>query len=267
MESPGLTTITYRRAMSEISVIREAAVVTGRVSIVVPCLNESENIEECVSLAFAALRDGGLDGEVIVVDNGSEDGSAALARSAGATVIEEPRRGYGQAYLTGFEARVGRLHRDDRRRPHLRLQRDPALREGARRRRGARDGQPDGLDRPGRDEHHEPHRQPDPHGLPEPAALDAGEGRALRPAGASPRRAARARPALDRDGVRLGDGDPGVEGRARGARAADRAARPRRRVEALAVPRRLAAPAADPDLQPDGPVHRPRDRDGRVSAR
>ena len=41
---------------------------------------------------------------MIVVDNGSEDGSASLARRAGAVVIEEPRRGYGQAYLTGFAA-------------------------------------------------------------------------------------------------------------------------------------------------------------------
>jgi glycosyltransferase involved in cell wall biosynthesis len=76
----------------------------ARVSIVIPCLNEAENIEECVGRAFAALGDNGLQGEVIVVDNGSEDGSAALARAAGATVILEPRRGYGQAYLTGFEA-------------------------------------------------------------------------------------------------------------------------------------------------------------------
>jgi glycosyltransferase involved in cell wall biosynthesis len=42
-----------------------------RVSIVIPCLNESENIEECVRRAFAALADNGLEGEVIVVDNGS----------------------------------------------------------------------------------------------------------------------------------------------------------------------------------------------------
>ncbi len=79
----------------------------GRVSVVIPCLNEAENIEQCVGLAFAALEAGGLQGEVIVVDNGSEDGSASLARKAGATVVEEPRRGYGQAYLTGFEASTG----------------------------------------------------------------------------------------------------------------------------------------------------------------
>src|ERR1700722_10603930 len=90
--------------MSESSVIQFAG---RRVSVVIPCLNEAENIEECVGLAFGALREGGLEGEVIVVDNGSEDGSAGLARNAGATVIEEPRRGYGQAYLTGFGAASG----------------------------------------------------------------------------------------------------------------------------------------------------------------
>src|SRR5215471_2566970 len=78
-----------------------------RVSVVIPCLNEAENIAECVRRAWEVLERNELPGEVIVVDNGSDDGSAALARAAGATVIDEPRRGYGQAYLTGFEAASG----------------------------------------------------------------------------------------------------------------------------------------------------------------
>jgi hypothetical protein len=53
------------------------------------------------------LEQNGIAGEVIVVDNGSEDLSAELARAAGATVIDEPRRGYGQAYLSGFAAASG----------------------------------------------------------------------------------------------------------------------------------------------------------------
>jgi glycosyltransferase involved in cell wall biosynthesis len=77
------------------------------VSVVIPCLNEAENIVECVRRGFDTLAENGLQGEVIVVDNGSEDGSAQLARAAGATVIDEPRRGYGQAYLTGFAAAQG----------------------------------------------------------------------------------------------------------------------------------------------------------------
>ena len=49
----------------------------------------------------------GIDGEVIVVDNGSEDGSARLAAAAGAIVVHEPERGYGSAYLAGFAAARG----------------------------------------------------------------------------------------------------------------------------------------------------------------
>jgi hypothetical protein len=78
-----------------------------KVSVVIPCLNEAENIEECVARAHDVLAKSRLAGEVIVVDNGSDDGSGMIARLAGATVIEEPRRGYGQAYRTGFEAASG----------------------------------------------------------------------------------------------------------------------------------------------------------------
>jgi len=78
------------------------------VSVVIPCLNEAEGIASVVAEARAGLDAAGLDGEVLVVDNGSEDGSADLARDAGATVVEEPRRGYGSAYLAGFAAARGR---------------------------------------------------------------------------------------------------------------------------------------------------------------
>jgi glycosyltransferase involved in cell wall biosynthesis len=78
------------------------------VSVVIPCLNEAENIEACVTTALDVLRGNGLDGEVLVVDNASEDNSAALAAAAGARVVSEPRRGYGSAYLAGFAAARGR---------------------------------------------------------------------------------------------------------------------------------------------------------------
>jgi glycosyltransferase involved in cell wall biosynthesis len=93
--------------LDEISVQEAAAGAAPRVSIVIPCLNEAEHIGECVDLARGALAAGGLDGEIIVVDNGSEDGSGALARAAGAAVVDEPRRGYGSAYLAGFAAARG----------------------------------------------------------------------------------------------------------------------------------------------------------------
>jgi glycosyltransferase involved in cell wall biosynthesis len=78
-----------------------------RVSVVIPCLNEAESIARCVSQSLAALRSAGITGEVVVADNGSTDGSAQLARDAGATVVDEPRRGYGSAYLAGFAAARG----------------------------------------------------------------------------------------------------------------------------------------------------------------
>ena len=84
-----------------------AATTTPKVSVVIPCLNEAENIEECVRRAFAALDGAGLDGEVVVSDNNSTDGSGALAEAAGARVVLETRPGYGSAYLAGFAAARG----------------------------------------------------------------------------------------------------------------------------------------------------------------
>src|SRR5829696_6946610 len=78
-----------------------------RVSVVIPCLNEEENIVECVTSARRVLDENGIPGEVIVSDNASDDRSAELARQAGATVVVEPRRGYGSAYLAGFAAATG----------------------------------------------------------------------------------------------------------------------------------------------------------------
>src|SRR3954463_8206248 len=78
------------------------------VSVVIPCLNEEDNIEACVTRALDAIRDAGLAGEVVVADNASEDRSAELARNAGARVVTETRRGYGSAYLAGFAAAQGR---------------------------------------------------------------------------------------------------------------------------------------------------------------
>jgi len=78
------------------------------VSVVIPCLNEAENIEACVHAALEAIVRMGVHGEVVVADNNSEDDSARLAERAGARVVVERRRGYGSAYLAGFEASRGR---------------------------------------------------------------------------------------------------------------------------------------------------------------
>jgi glycosyltransferase involved in cell wall biosynthesis len=79
------------------------------ISVVIPCLNEQENIEACVANAWAGIEASGLTGEVVVVDNASEDDSARLAEKAGARVVREPRRGYGSAYLAGFAAARGEV--------------------------------------------------------------------------------------------------------------------------------------------------------------
>jgi glycosyltransferase involved in cell wall biosynthesis len=78
------------------------------VSVVIPCLNEAQNIERCVAAALAAIEKMGVPGEVVVADNDSEDDSAGLAEAAGARVVIERRRGYGSAYLAGFAASKGR---------------------------------------------------------------------------------------------------------------------------------------------------------------
>lgn len=83
-----------------------------QVSIVMPCLNEIDSLEHCITNAEAALlliKDGlGLDGEIVIADNGSTDGSDVLARELGARVVAVSRRGYGAALIGGCESALGR---------------------------------------------------------------------------------------------------------------------------------------------------------------
>lgn len=76
-------------------------------SVVMPCLNEAETIGTCVDKAWAALRGAGIDGEVIVADNGSKDGSQKIALERGARLVPVPERGYGAALIGGFNAARG----------------------------------------------------------------------------------------------------------------------------------------------------------------
>jgi len=79
----------------------------ARVFVVIPALDE----EASVGLVLAALPWALLE-RVVVADNGSRDGTAAVARAAGATVVDAPRRGYGSACLAGLAA-LGSLEPDD----------------------------------------------------------------------------------------------------------------------------------------------------------
>lgn len=83
------------------------------VSIVMPCLNEAQSLEHCIADAQHALdrieREYGFAGEIIIADNGSTDGSQALAAKLGARVVDVSRKGYGAAIRGGFDAALGRF--------------------------------------------------------------------------------------------------------------------------------------------------------------
>jgi len=82
---------------------------TVEISVVMPCLNEEKSVGLCVQKAWEGLRRSGRTGEVIVSDNGSTDGSVEVAQAAGARVVHQPERGYGNAYLAGFAAARGSI--------------------------------------------------------------------------------------------------------------------------------------------------------------
>lgn len=79
------------------------------VSVVLPCLDEADSVGRCVKEALDAMSGAGLPGEVVVVDNGSTDGSPEAARAAGARVVAETVPGYGSALRAGFATALGEV--------------------------------------------------------------------------------------------------------------------------------------------------------------
>jgi len=77
-------------------------------TIVMPCLNEAETLEKCIVKAKAYLERAKIEGEVVIGDNGSTDGSQDIARRCGARVVDVPRRGYGAAIMGAVEAARGK---------------------------------------------------------------------------------------------------------------------------------------------------------------
>lgn len=78
-------------------------------SIVMPCLNEADTLETCIDKARRALKSHGIQGEIIVADNGSTDGSQVIAESMGARVVPVKEKGYGNALMGGIAAARGKF--------------------------------------------------------------------------------------------------------------------------------------------------------------
>jgi glycosyltransferase involved in cell wall biosynthesis len=80
-----------------------------KLSVVMPCLNEAETLASCIRKAQRSLTDLAIQGEVLIADNGSSDGSQELARSLGARVVDIAQKGYGHALRGGIEAAAGKF--------------------------------------------------------------------------------------------------------------------------------------------------------------
>ena len=82
---------------------------TCELTILMPCLNEAETVAGCVRNAQTFLRTSNINGEVLIADNGSTDGSQQLAQDSGARVVDVFERGYGNALRYGIRAARGRF--------------------------------------------------------------------------------------------------------------------------------------------------------------
>jgi glycosyltransferase involved in cell wall biosynthesis len=88
---------------------RSPSVVGMRITIVIPTMNEEEGVGEVIDSIHRALDGTEFGYDVMIVDTNSKDRTKEIAKEKGALVVEEPRRGYGRAYKTGFEKAQGDL--------------------------------------------------------------------------------------------------------------------------------------------------------------
>ena len=96
----------FARDLSRDSIADETDAV--EVSVVMPCLNEADTVEQCIRKAQQAFAEHGIAGEVIIADNGSTDDSRDIARRMGARVAHVEARGYGNALMGGISIARGR---------------------------------------------------------------------------------------------------------------------------------------------------------------
>ena len=78
-------------------------------TIVMPCFNEAETLATCIQKARLGLERAGVRGEILMADNGSTDGSVALAERQGARVVPVKEKGYGSALRGGIEAALRQM--------------------------------------------------------------------------------------------------------------------------------------------------------------
>ncbi|HQX50103.1 MAG TPA: glycosyltransferase [Planctomycetaceae bacterium] len=104
-----MTTIIYQLGQSgtERSQIIDDDGFAPEVTVMMPCLNEAETLATCIKEAMDAFQDSGISGEVVIADNGSTDGSQAIAVLLGARVVQVAAKGYGNALMGGIAAASG----------------------------------------------------------------------------------------------------------------------------------------------------------------
>jgi len=106
--APAVAAIQAEASAAEARAAAESTAARGcELTILMPCLNEAETLAICIRKARSSLSSLGVDGEVLIADNGSDDGSQDIARAEGARVVPIPRRGYGAALQGGIDAARG----------------------------------------------------------------------------------------------------------------------------------------------------------------
>jgi glycosyltransferase involved in cell wall biosynthesis len=77
-------------------------------TVVMPCLNEELTLAACIQEILGAVKEAGIDSEIVIADNGSTDGSQDIAINSGARVVHVSEKGYGHAIRGGISAAKGR---------------------------------------------------------------------------------------------------------------------------------------------------------------